>query len=85
MKDIEIQTLIFQRIQRIRLENFGDCKFLGEGLWEFRIHHKTGIRIYYARNGKRFILIIGGGDKRSQERDIIKAKKYLGDYKRRVT
>ncbi len=84
LKDIDTQALIFQRLQRIKLGNFGDCKPIGEGLWEFRIHHKTGIRIYYARVGQHLILIIGGGDKRSQERDIIKAKKYLEDYKRRV-
>lgn len=84
LKDVDIQALIFQRLQRIKLGNFGDCKPISEGLWEFRIHHKAGI-IYYARVGQRLVLIIGGGDKRSQERDITKAKKYLEDYKRRTS
>lgn len=84
LKDVDTQALIFQRLQRIKLGNFGDCKPVGEGLWEFRIHHKAGIRIYYARVGQRLILIIGGGNKQSQERDIGKAKKYLEDYKRRT-
>lgn len=85
LKDIDTQSLVFQRLQRVRLGNFGDCKSIGEGLWEFRIHHKTGIRVYYARTGRYLILIIGGGDKRSQESDITKARKYLEDYKRRAS
>ncbi len=85
LKDFDTQALIFQRLQRIKLGNFGDCKPIDEGLWEFRIHHKAGIRIYYARVEQRLILIVGGGDKRSQQRDITKVKKYLADYKRRVS
>ena len=85
LKDFDTQALIFQRLQRIKLGNFGDCKPIEEGLWEFRIHHKAGIRIYYARVGQRLLLIVGGGDKRSQQRDITKAKKYFEDYKRRVS
>ena len=85
LKDINTQALIFQRLQRIKLGNFGDCKPINEGLWEFRIHHKAGIRIYYARIGQHLILLIGGGNKRSQERDITKAKKHLEDYKRRTS
>lgn len=81
LKDVDTRALVFQRLQRIRLGNFGDCKPIAEGLWEFRIHHKAGIRIYYARVGTRLILIIGGGDKRSQGRDMVRAKKYLEDYK----
>lgn len=85
LKDLDTQALIFQRLQRIRLGNFGDCKPIDEGLWEFRIHHKAGIRVYYARVGQRLLLIVGGGDKRSQQRDITKAKKCLEDYKKRIS
>ena len=85
LKDLDSQALIFQRLQRIKLGNFGDCKPVGDGLWEFRIYHKAGFRIYYARVGQRLILIIGGGDKKSQQRDITKAKKYLEEYKKRVS
>lgn len=84
LKNIDTQALIFQRLQRIKLGNFGDCKPICDGLWEFRIHHKAGIRIYYAQTGRQIVLIIGGGDKRSQERDISKAKKHLEDYRKRV-
>lgn len=85
LKDIDSRALIFQRLQRIKLGNFGDCKSIDKGLWELRINHKSGFRIYYSRVGQYLILILGGGDKRSQERDIIKAQKYLEDYKRRVS
>lgn len=82
--DLETQALIFQRLQRIKLGNFGDCKSLDDGLWEFRIHHKAGLRVYYTRIGRLLILILGGGDKGSQRKDINQAKKHLKDYRRRV-
>jgi putative addiction module killer protein len=56
LKDFDTQALVLQRLQRIKLGNFGDCKPIDEGLLEFRIHHKSGIRIYYARVGQRLIL-----------------------------
>ena len=85
LKDCDTQALILQRLQRIRLGNFGDCKPIDQGLWEFRINHGPGYRVYYALVGRRLILIIGGGDKRSQHRDITKAGKYLEEYKRRTS
>ncbi len=84
LKDYDTQALIFQRLQRIRLGNFGDCKSVDDGLWELRIHSKSGLRVYYARVGRQVILIIGGGDKGSQRRDISQAKEHLKDYKRRM-
>lgn len=84
LKDSETQALVFQRLQRIKLGNFGDCKSLDDGLWEFRIHSKSGIRVYYARVGRQVLLIVGGGDKGSQRRDIIQAKAYLKEYKERM-
>jgi putative addiction module killer protein len=80
LKNFETQALVFQRLQRIKLGNFGDCKPIEAGLWEFRIHHRAGIRIYYALVGQRLLLIIGGGDKQSQQRDITKAKKHIEDF-----
>ena len=80
LTDIDTKALVFQRMQRIKLGNFGDCKSLDGGLWEFRIHHKAGIRIYYSRVGKNIILLIGAGAKRSQRRDINQARKHLKHY-----
>lgn len=83
-KNKNLQALIFQRLQRIKMGNFGDCKSLGNGLWEFRIHTGAGYRLYYARIEKSVILLLCGGDKRTQSRDIKSAKKYLEDYRRRM-
>jgi len=83
VKDRDSQSLIFQRLQRIKLGHFGDCKPLSNGLWEFRIHSGAGYRLYYSRIGRRVILLLCGGGKGSQSKDIKLATKYLEDYRRR--
>lgn len=67
----------------LRRSNFGDCKTLQEGVCELRIHYGPGIRIYYGKIGNKVILLLCGGDKGSQDRDITKAKEYLKDYQSR--
>jgi putative addiction module killer protein len=59
------------------------CKTLQEGVGELRIHYGPGIRIYYGKIGNKVILLLCGGDKGSQEKDIVKAKVYLKDYQSR--
>ena len=59
------------------------CKLLQNGVWELRVNIGPGYRLYYARVGKEVILLLIGGDKGSQKRDIAKAIEYLADYKRR--
>jgi len=71
------------RLDRLKLGNFGDCKTLQEGVSELRIHYGPGIRIYYGKIGDRIVLLLCGGDKGSQDRDINKAKDYLNDYQSR--
>ena len=83
LKDVDTQALIFQCLQRIKLGNFGDCKTLQGGVCELRIHYGPGIRIYYGKIGNKVILLLCGGDKGSQDRDIAKAKEYLKDYQSR--
>lgn len=70
------------RIQRLREGNFGDFKSFN-GLYELRINFGPGYRIYCSKIGNRLILLLGGGDKSSQDRDIKKCKSYLEDHKRR--
>lgn len=81
LKNKDTQALIFQRLQRIRLGNFGDCKSLQNGLWEFRIHAGAGYRIYYTVVGKRIILLFFGGNKTNQNKNIKLASKYLEEYR----
>lgn len=83
LKEIHTRAKILARLDRLRLGNFGDCKTLQEGVCELRIHHGPGIRIYYGKIGNKVILLLCGGDKGSQDRDIAKAKEYLKDHQSR--
>ncbi len=71
------------RLDRLRLGNFGDAKPVGQGVFELRFHFNSGYRIYYALDGREVVLLLLGGDKSSQTRDISKAKQYWNDYLRR--
>jgi putative addiction module killer protein len=71
------------RIGRVRLGNFGNYKPLGNGVLELKIDHGAGYRLYYAISGKAIVLLLIGGDKSTQERDIETAKRYWQDYQGR--
>ena len=83
LKEKKTRAVIFMRIQRLRTGNLGDFKSF-DGLYELRIQLGPGYRIYCSKTGKRLILLLGGGDKSSQNRDIKKCKAYLEDHKRRM-
>ena len=80
IQEIHTRAKILTRLDRLKLGNFGDCKTIGAGVFELRIHYGPGIRIYYAKIGNKVILLLCGGNKGSQIRDINKAKEYLKDY-----
>jgi len=63
-------------IARMRAGNFGDHKSVGEGVWERRIDWGPGLRIYYGRKDDKLVLLLGGGDKSSQSRDILRAREF---------
>lgn len=63
-------------VARMRAGNFGDHKSVGEGVWERRIDWGPGLRIYYGRQGDKLVLLLGGGDKSSQSRDILRAREF---------
>ncbi len=77
------RAIIKNRLDRIRLGNFGDAKCIknGEGLWELRIRYGPGYRIYFGKQDSTIVILLLGGDKGSQDRDIIKAKRYWLEYK----
>lgn len=83
-KDVRARAKIVARIDRIAAENFGDCKSLGNGLFELRIDWGPGYRIYYALVGRSVVLLLCGGDKRKQSADIERAIEYLADYRKRT-
>ncbi len=84
LADRQARARIVVRVQRLRAGNFGDCKPLTDGVWELRIDHGPGYRVYYARTGNTLLLLLVGGDKRSQQADIAQAVEYLQDWKRRT-
>ena len=80
--DKTTRSIVKTRLDRLRLGNFGDTKSIknGEGIRELRIDHGPGYRIYYAMQGTKIVILLVGGDKRSQTRDITKAKHYWLEY-----
>ncbi len=83
IKEIHTRAKILTRLDRLKLGNFGDCKTLQGGVCELRIHYGPGIRVYYGKIGNRIILLLCGGEKGTQDRDIAKAIEYLKDYQSR--
>jgi putative addiction module killer protein len=65
------------------LGNFGDCQSVGEGVSEMRIHIGAGYCVYYTRTGSTVYVLLAGGIKGSQKKDIAKAKKMAGELKGR--
>lgn len=65
---------ILARIERLRGGNFGDSKMLGDGVGELRIDSGPGYRVYFTKVGSEIVILLAGGDKKSQSRDIPKAK-----------
>jgi putative addiction module killer protein len=82
LRDRQARARIRARIGRVRLGNFGDTKRVGE-VFELRVHAGPGYRIYYGRDGDAVVLLLCGGDKGSQARDIERAEGYWRDYRSR--
>lgn len=83
LADRQARARIAARVLRMQGGNFGDCKPLDGGVWELRIDHGPGYRVYYARAGKRLILLLVGGDKHTQQADIDTALGYWQDWQAR--
>jgi putative addiction module killer protein len=71
------------RIGRRRRGNLGDCKPVGEGVSELRVDYGPGYRVYLGQSGRTLVVLLCGGDKRTQERDIRQAQLYWNDYQKR--
>jgi len=69
-----LQRAVDSRLTRLSVGNFGDHKALGSGVYELRIMKGPGLRVYYGLRGDEVVVLIGGGDKASQKKDIDKAK-----------
>jgi putative addiction module killer protein len=77
LRDRVAQARIVQRLDAAVIGHFGDCEPVGEGVSEMRIHVGAGYRVYFTRRAKVVYVLICGGDKASQKRDIKRAKQLL--------
>ncbi len=73
LRDRQARARINIRIRRLSLGNFGDIKPVGEGVSELRIEYGPGYRVYFAQRGRALVVLLAGGDKHSQEKDIKRA------------
>ena len=81
LKDKRARGIIRARLERVQLGNLGDCRNVGSGVFELRVFFGPGYRVYFGQDGESLVVLLCGGDKSSQQRDIEKAKAFWEDYK----
>jgi putative addiction module killer protein len=83
LRDDMAKMTIERRLIRAGHGNLGDHKYCRDDVWELRVDIGAGYRLYYALNGEEIILLLCGGDKRTQDADITRASSYWQDWQRR--
>ncbi|MFB8791514.1 MAG: type II toxin-antitoxin system RelE/ParE family toxin [Potamolinea sp.] len=83
LRDTRAVDKIEKRLKRVGSGNLGDYRSVGEGVCELKIDYGPGYRVYFGQIGSTIVLLLCGGDKSTQEQDIIKAREYWRDYERR--
>ena len=73
LRDVRAKARIIMRLDRVRAGNLGDVKSVGHQIYEMRVDVGPGYRLYYTQRGKTFLLLLCGGDKSTQSRDIKRA------------
>ena len=79
LQDRKARARILARLDSVQLGNLGDVKSVGAGIREMRIHFGAGYRVYFVQRGKVLLLLLCGGDKSTQARDIERARRMLSD------
>ncbi|MDE2937971.1 MAG: type II toxin-antitoxin system RelE/ParE family toxin [Chloroflexota bacterium] len=80
LRDRRAKARINARLRSLSLGNFGDSSYVGDGIFEMRIHYGPGYRLYYLREGATLVVLLCGGDKGSQGRDIERARRLALDW-----
>lgn len=80
LKDLKGRMAIVRRLERAQSGHFGDTKPVGESVFEMRVDVGPGYRVYYTLRGEEVVILLVGGDKDTQERDIAKAKVIAKEY-----
>ena len=75
LRDSRAKARIIARLDRMEMGNFGEVRSVGGGVNELRIHYGPGYRVYFVRRGPVVVILLCGGDKKTQHADIAKAKK----------
>ena len=83
IRDKSTQDRVQARVNRLKFGNFGDFESVGDGVFELRLNFGAGYRVYFGQIGSTVVLLLCGGDKSSQTRDIQRAKNYWLQYKER--
>jgi len=83
LEDAKVRVAVLRRVDRLAVGNFGDHKFLRNGVWEMRLDLGPGYRVYFGRHGTALVLLLCGGAKRTQRSDIDRAVRFLADFQRR--
>jgi putative addiction module killer protein len=81
IRDTRAQSRIQGRLDRLEAGNFGDCQSVGSGVFELRLNFGPGYRLYFGEMDRTIVLLLCGGDKSTQTRDIQRAKIYWSEYK----
>ena len=81
LRDRKTRSVIRARLDRLEQGNPGDHRYVGEGVYELRIHFGPGWRVYYAEEGEQIVVLLCGGDKSSQPKDIDRAQHYWRIYR----
>jgi putative addiction module killer protein len=77
---VAVRARIQARVLRFEMDNLGDHKGVGSGVWEARVMFGPGYRIYFGKDGDSIVVLLVGGDKGSQAKDISRAQGFWGDY-----
>ena len=77
LKDLQAKAAIVLRLKQVQAGHFGDVKPVGGGVSELRWHMGPGYRVYFCKRGDQIILLLAGGDKSTQQRDIARAQQLV--------